>query len=219
MLFHCFRLKSILICSEVHLNYHEYTLLQWIELGYVEQEGESKIIMGRKRERSKEAQFHKQITAISSDLYRLAYCYVKHEQQALDIVSKATYKGYLNFMRTNRSLRFDYFMLRMTIDTANEEMYDRNPEFFMEVFMQGQDDSTSGRGIAIPRGKKVDVYTALDYLRPEEQTCMILKYFVGLSFTEIAEVLSLPEHIVKHRWERIIQQLSVYLIEGEIKLV
>ncbi len=83
--------------------------------------------------------------------------------------------------------------------------------------MQGQDDSTSLREIQIPSEEKVDLYTALDYLRPEEKTCIILKYIVGLSFTEMAEVMSLPESIVKYRWERIIQQLHVHLIEGEIE--
>ncbi len=86
---------------------------------------------------------------------------------------------------------------------------------FLDHFTQGLEAPVSNVSIE----EKMDLYNALDRLRPEEKTYIILKYFVGLSFREMAEVLSVPENTVKSRFYRIMEQLRVYLIEGEVESV
>ncbi|WPP43132.1 sigma-70 family RNA polymerase sigma factor [Paenibacillus hunanensis] len=169
-------------------------------------------MIGRKKSKAKETQFTEQMTSIRGKLYRLAYCYVKNEQEALDIVSDATYKGYLAFMKADTVTYFDSWMSRIVINTAIDYMYRSKPMLVLEDFTQGLEAPVENVSIEA----KMDLYNALDRLRPEEKTYIILKYFVSLSFREMAEVLAVPENTVKSRFYRIMQQLKAYLIEGEV---
>jgi len=47
------------------------------------------------------------IHASQDRLYRLAYCYVKNEHDALDIVGEATYKALVSLHTLQRADRFD----------------------------------------------------------------------------------------------------------------
>lgn len=165
--------------------------------------------------RKKEQQFSEKIARIREKLYRLAYCYVKNEHQALDIVSEAAYKGYIAFGKKDSIAYFDSWMSRIVINTAIDYIR-RNKRFtYIEDHTQefvAQSDRTTLED-------KMDLYDAIDRLIPEEKSYIILKFFVDLSFKEISEVLSISESTVKTRYYRILKKLKVYLIEGEVEKI
>lgn len=53
-------------------------------------------------------------------LYRFAYCYVKNEDDALDILSEAVYKGYISFHKLRDEKYFETWMIRIIINCAND---------------------------------------------------------------------------------------------------
>ncbi|MFC9708623.1 sigma-70 family RNA polymerase sigma factor [Paenibacillus sp. NPDC056933] len=161
----------------------------------------------------KEQQFSENIAGIQEKLYRLAYSYVKNEHEALDIVSEATYKGFLAYGKMNSMTYFDSWMSRIVINTAIDHIRRNKRVTYMEDHMQ--EFVATERGVTLE--EKMDLYDALDRLLPEEKTYIILKYFVNLPFREMAEVLALPENTVKSKFYRIINKLKFYLIEGEIE--
>lgn len=163
--------------------------------------------------KTKEQLFSEKITNIREKLYRLAYCYVKNEQEALDIVSEATYKGYLAFNKQDSITYFDSWMSRIVINTAID--HNRRNQRFSYIEDYTQEWVATSHGATIE--EKMDLYDALDQLIPEEKSYIILKFFVSLSFKEIAEILSIPENTVKTRYYRIIKKLKFYLIEGEVE--
>lgn len=165
------------------------------------------------RKKAKEKQFSEKIISIREKLYRLAYCYVKNEHEALDIVSEATYKGYLAFGKTDSITYFDSWMSRIVINTAID--YNRRNKRFTYIEDYTQEFVAESRGTTIE--EKMDLYDALDRLIPEEKSYIILKFFANLSFKEIAEILSISENTVKTRYYRIIKKLKFYLLEGEVK--
>ncbi|WP_411347334.1 sigma-70 family RNA polymerase sigma factor [Paenibacillus sp. WLX2291] len=167
------------------------------------------------RTKIKEKQFSEKVTSIREKLYRLAYCYVKNEQEALDIVSEATYKGYLAFGKADSVTYFDSWMSRIVINTAIDHTRRNKRITYLEDYTQ--EFAATSQGVSLE--DKMDLYNALDRLRPEDKSYIILKYFVNLSFKEMADVLSVPENTVKSRFYRIIKQLKVYLIEGEVESV
>ncbi|MBY9079003.1 sigma-70 family RNA polymerase sigma factor [Paenibacillus sp. HN-1] len=164
----------------------------------------------------KEAQFSEKIGLIRDKLYRLAYCYVKNEQEALDIVSEATYKGYLAYGRLQPMTYFDTWMSRIVINTAIDHLR-RNKRMTYIEDQQGRELAAPAQGATLE--EKMDLYDALDRLAPEEKTYIILKFFVSLSFKEMAQVLSLSENTVKTRFYRIIKKLKNDLLEGEVEHV
>ncbi|MFF3923823.1 sigma-70 family RNA polymerase sigma factor [Paenibacillus lactis] len=158
-------------------------------------------------------QFSEHITRCSSKLYRVAYCYVKNEQDALDIVSEATYKAYLSFERMKTPQYFDSWITRIVIHCALDRL-NRNKRI---AFMEDQTQEYAAAELAVPLEEKLDLYEAMDRLAPEEKAYIILKFFEDLRFRDMGDVLELPENTVKTRFYRIIGKLKQYLIEGEVE--
>ncbi|MEK4362624.1 sigma-70 family RNA polymerase sigma factor [Paenibacillus sp. FSL M8-0212] len=162
--------------------------------------------------KTKEEQFSEKITEIQNKLYRLAYCYVKNEQEALDIVSEAVYKGYIAYGKMESMTYFDSWMSRIVINTAIDHIRRNQRVTYMEDHTQ--EFVAPERGASVE--EKMDLYDALDRLVPEDRAYIILKFFGNLRFREIAEVLSLSENTVKSKFYRIINKLKMDLIEGEV---
>lgn len=165
--------------------------------------------------KTKEEQFSEKITEIQNKLYRLAYCYVKNEQEALDIVSEAVYKGFIAYGKMESMTYFDSWMSRIVINTAIDHIRRSQRVTYMED--HAQEFVAPERGASLE--EKMDLYDALDRLIPEERAYIILKFFGNLPFREMAEVLSIPENTVKSKFYRIIKKLKFYLIEGEVENV
>lgn len=142
----------------------------------------------------------------------MAYCYVKNEQEALDIVSEATYKGYLAYERMNSPQYFESWMTRIVINSVIDHLSLKKRFTYME---DGAQDYAATEH-AVPLEERMDLYDALDRLPPEEKTYIILKFFEDLRFRDMADMLSLSENTVKTRFYRIIGKLKSYLIEGEV---
>ncbi|MGE6666305.1 sigma-70 family RNA polymerase sigma factor [Paenibacillus xylanexedens] len=162
--------------------------------------------------KTKEEQFSEKITEIQNKLYRLAYCYVKNEQEALDIVSEAVYKGYIAYGKMESMTYFDSWMSRIVINTAIDHIRRNQRVTYMEDHTQ--EFVAPERGASVE--EKMDLYDALDRLVPEDRAYIILKFFANMRFREIAEVLSLSENTVKSKFYRIINKLKMDLIEGEV---
>ncbi|MEK4271993.1 MULTISPECIES: sigma-70 family RNA polymerase sigma factor [unclassified Paenibacillus] len=162
--------------------------------------------------KTKEEQFSEKITEIQNKLYRLAYCYVKNEQEALDIVSEAVYKGYIAYGKMESMTYFDSWMSRIVINTAIDHIRRNQRVTYMED--HAQEFVAPERGASAE--EKMDLYDALDRLVPEDRAYIILKFFGNMRFREIAEVLSLSENTVKSKFYRIINKLKMDLIEGEV---
>ncbi|MEJ8304474.1 sigma-70 family RNA polymerase sigma factor [Saccharibacillus sacchari] len=161
---------------------------------------------------SKEEQFSEQLTGIREKLYRLAYCYVKNEQEALDIVSEATYKGFLAYGKAQSVTYFDTWMSRIVINAAIDHIRRSKRSVSIEDYgkeLVASEPSTSTE-------EKLDLYEALDRLVPDEKTYIILKFFTDMSFREMAEVLDISENTVKSKFYRILNKLKAQLIEGEV---
>lgn len=134
--------------------------------------------------------------------YRLAFCYVKNEHDALEILSEATYRGFINLKRLEKPEFFDTWMSRIIINCACDLLKKQNRYDFHEP-----DDSIPAREDELSVDDRLDLYQALDELAPDEKSLVILKYFEDKSFREIASILSIPESTVKTRLYCIIGKL------------
>uniref|UniRef100_UPI0026AF2BBA sigma-70 family RNA polymerase sigma factor n=1 Tax=Paenibacillus sp. FSL H7-0350 TaxID=2975345 RepID=UPI0026AF2BBA len=157
--------------------------------------------------------FAEQLQDCRNNLFRKAYCYVKNEHEALEIVSEATYKGYLAFGRMKTPQYFETWMTRIVINTAIDHL-NRNKRV---TYMEDHSQSYAGDEHAVPLEEKLDLYQALDRLLPEEKAYIILKFFEDLRFKDMADILELPENTVKTRFYRIIGKLKAHLKDGEVE--
>ena len=154
------------------------------------------------------------VEARQGHLYRLAYCYVKNRQEALDIVSEAVYRGLVHLHQLRGPDRFNAWMDRIVVNAALDHLRKNSP------LQSWEEDIAS----VIPMEEKalsiedeIDLYAALDLLAPEEKTYIILHYFEEYSFREMAGILDQPESTIKSRMYRILNLLRKHLSAQEVR--
>lgn len=146
-------------------------------------------------------------------LYRLAYCYVKNQQEALDIVGEAVYRGLLRLHQLREPEHISAWMDRIVVHTALDRLRKNARQ------APWDEDAASllpAEEKALSPEEEIDLYGALDLLTPEERTYIILRFFEEYSFREMSQILDLPESTVKSRLYRILEKLRRQLTPREV---
>ena len=149
-------------------------------------------------------EYGERIHASGRRLYRIAYCYVKNEQDALDIVGDATYKALKSLDNLREPDAFDSWMTRLVVSTSIDFLRRRGrcvtaPQELLEA----APDEGGLSGLE----ERMDLYSALDLLPAEDKAYVILKYFEGKTFAQIAGELDVPEATAKTRVYRALKRL------------
>lgn len=141
--------------------------------------------------------------------YKIAYSYVKDEHSALDIVGEMTYLGMMKIHQLKNPHYFKTWMTKILIHVALKEIKKQKDEMPLVDEIEIQEVK---KGISIEQ--KIDLYEAMDHLRPEYKMVIILKFFNDYKEQEIAEVMELPLNTVKSHLRRAKEELSVGLKGG-----
>lgn len=153
--------------------------------------------------------------ASKEKMYRFAYCYVKNEQDALEILSEATCKAYGSLSHLREPEYFDSWMGQIIIRTALDYLKKQKRMVPKE---EADDFTDTLDGFSDPFEQtetKLDVYAAMEYLMPEERTLIILKYFEEKSFREIGVFMNLSEATVKTKIYRSLKKMRKYWKDTE----
>lgn len=143
--------------------------------------------------------------------YRMAYSYVKNEQLALDIVQEATYQGLLKIHQLTHANYFKTWMTKILIHIAIKEIGRCQSLTSIEECSEIKE---TPKVLAIE--DKLDLYDAIDTLRPEYRTAIILKYFNDYTIDEIASLMDLSSNTVKSHLKRAKLELSQVLKGGSL---
>lgn len=149
------------------------------------------------------AAYAERAQALRGKLYRMAFCYVKNEQDALDIVSDAVMKGYLKRESLKEPAYFETWMTRIVINCALDLVRGTARQTLPESELAEIPAPETGAGIE----ERIDLYAALDTLPAEEKTLIILKFFEDQRFSDIARTLGIPENTAKTRLYRALARL------------
>lgn len=145
--------------------------------------------------------------------YRIAYSYVKNEQDALDIVGEAAYKGLRSLKSLKKPEYFRSWMTRIVVNCALDQLRAGSRVTFLDDALPPEweppDDSS------LTPEDSLDLYTALDALGERDRTCVVLHYFEGHSFESVSRILGEPESTIKSRVYRALGRMRAYLQKGE----
>lgn len=138
-------------------------------------------------------------------LYRLAYQYVRNENDALDIVQESAYKAVKNCKRLQNPQYIKTWLYRIVINESLSFLRKKKPEViqFSEAECEIED-----------RYADLDLHRALMQLPDDDKTIVMLRFFEGLSFQQIADILDENINTVKSRLYRSLQKLKHMLEEG-----
>lgn len=159
--------------------------------------------------KQKQENFEKLIKQEQVKLYKVAYSYVKNEQDALDIVQEAIIKGYKAFDQLKNIEYFSTWMTRILINTAIDFLKRRKEVIPLELswFNRGVDEEEK-----IVMG--MDISTVFEKLKPEQKTIILLRFYYGYSIREIADFTGKPEGTVKSQLHRTLQFIKGKLENG-----
>lgn len=138
--------------------------------------------------------------------YRLAFTYVRNQEDALDIVSESIVKAIRNYKRLRDKEAVTAWFFSIVIHTALDFMRKRKRTAPAEwVPEQGIED----------RYQDLDLLEAMACLPEELRMIVILRFFEDMKLAEIARILGQNENTVKTRLYRALRVLKIELTEPE----
>ena len=140
-------------------------------------------------------------------MYRLAYSYVRNEEDALDIVQESVYKAIKNAGKVQQEAYIRTWIWRIVMNTAVDLIRSRKNETGLEDAGEtGKEDTY----------QDFDTLEALKILEPREKAVIVLRFFEDQKLEDIARTLQENTNTVKTILYRSLKKLRVELTEGEL---
>ena len=146
-----------------------------------------------------------------NDLYRMAFVYVKNQEDALDVVQETAYRAFKNISTLRNPAFFKTWLLKISIAYATDLLRKRqkvvflNPDYPEWIGMEGEDVSMN-----------ITLKQILESLDEHEKSIIFLKFYDDLTFKEIAEVKDIPLGTVKTVMYRALEKLRVQMKGADI---
>ncbi|MFR1314272.1 MAG: sigma-70 family RNA polymerase sigma factor [Clostridium perfringens] len=142
-------------------------------------------------------------------LYKMAFLYVKDEQDALEVIHETVYRAFLNIEKLKKAKFFNTWITRILINVSIDFLKKKGKNEML-------DESTPIRKerCEISTEEKLDLYNAIDLLNDNYKTVIIMMYFNDMKIKEISRVMEIPENTVKTYLRRAKQALGEVLKEG-----
>ena len=134
--------------------------------------------------------------------YRLAYSYMKSEQDALDVVQESAYKAIRDCGQVKEQRYIGTWLYRIVVNTALDALRRRGREVALEEW---QENSWQ------PSYAGVELWEILDQLDEKERTVVVLRYFHDLKLEDIAGILGENVNTVKARLYRTLKKMRMEL--------
>ena len=134
--------------------------------------------------------------------YRLAYRYMKSEQDALDVVQESAYKAIRDCGQVKEQRYIGTWLYRIVVNTALDALRRRGREVALEEW---QENSWQ------PSYAGLELWEILDRLDEKERTVVVLRYFHDLKLEDIAGILGENVNTVKARLYRTLKKMRMEL--------
>jgi RNA polymerase sigma-70 factor (TIGR02954 family) len=144
--------------------------------------------------------FYKLVSSYSDNLYNIAYCYLKDQQEALEAVQETTCRAYIKLKKLKQPQYFKTWLTRILINYCIDEQKRRKKVIALYQDEPVEEDDSKIESIAIE--------TALAELDPKYKHVIVLKYFEDMTIPDIANVLECPEGTVKSWIHRALKLLK-----------
>lgn len=164
----------------------------------------------KKAQQGDQKAFLQLIEGDKEKLYKMAYLYVKNENDALDVVQETITKAYVNMRTVKEERYFSTWLTKILINTALDVLR-RNSKIILL-----KDELVVRQSPDMQIEEKLDLLEAIEQLEEKYKTVIILRYYRDLPVQEIADYLNCPEGTVKSNLHRAIQKLKQFYQGGQV---
>lgn len=141
-----------------------------------------------------------------ASLYRIAFLYVKNEEDALDVMQEVAYRTFKNIKSLKNIEYFKTWITKITMNCAIDYIRQKGKVLSLErewIENIEQISETQEKEIIL----RTTVEDLMNVLEVEEKSVIVLKYYEEYSFKEISELLQLPLGTVKTILYRALKKL------------
>ena len=138
-------------------------------------------------------------------LYRLAYSYVRNQEDALDVVQESIYKALANEHKIENPAAVRTWMYRIVVHTALDFIRKSKKVSYLS------DEMIENRGAKEDNYENFDLTKAMQQLPDKHRTVVILRFFEDMKLEDIAKVLDENINTVKTRLYKALKMLRIEL--------
>jgi RNA polymerase sigma-70 factor (ECF subfamily) len=142
-------------------------------------------------------------------LYTVALRMLGNSEDARDATQDAFVKAYRGLSTFDPSYRFFSWIYRILVNECLNAIRSRRPQEPLAAEIAG---GASPFETTLAEQRRVQIEAALQQLAPEYRAVIVLRHFVGQSYSEIADALAIPERTVKSRLYAARQRLGEQLL-------
>lgn len=164
-----------------------------------------------------EIAFESLIVKYESKIYNLCFYLLKNKEDALDASQEVCIKIYRAINKFKGDSKFSTWIYRITYNTCLDYIKKRKDELsFDEIISTENGIESKTEGIIESRELKLELKRCILKLNNDFKSVIILRDIEGLSYQEIAEVLSIEVGTVKSRLNRAREALKNELVKSGI---
>lgn len=154
--------------------------------------------------------FIKLIEPIKANLYKVAFVYLKNEDDALDCIHEAIIKAIKSINTLKEPQYFNTWITRITINVCKDYIRKNNRVVLVDIKHYENDLFTEDNQSDV----KEDINNALNKLSESERELIVMRYLEDKSLKDIAFKTNKPLGTVKSKINRTLKKLRVYMGEA-----
>lgn len=143
------------------------------------------------------------------DIYRMAFIYVKNQEDALDVVQEVAYRSFKNIKTLQKPEFFKTWLMKITMNAAINLLKKNNktaflPQELAEMITEENED--------LPLA--LTLQDLIENLLVEEKSVVLLRFYKNHTFKEIAELMDIPLGTAKSILYRALHKLRTEYEKG-----
>lgn len=138
-------------------------------------------------------------------MYHVSYSMLRNDADCADAVQEALTRAWQKRGTLRRQDRFRPWMMRILTNTCNDLLRKQQKQRFVPL----EEETVAEE----PPQPSTALKEAIDRLRPEQRTAVVLHYLDGYSVADMADMLGIPTGTAKSRLKSARESLSRFLHE------
>ncbi|MFK3937125.1 sigma-70 family RNA polymerase sigma factor [Alkalihalobacillus sp. NPDC078783] len=165
----------------------------------------------KKAQRGNSKAFLECFQAYEVELYKMAFIYMKNEEDALEVVQETAYRSFKTVSNLKEPKYFKTWLLRIAINASVDLLRKKKIEVQMEDHMKDHLSTDINENIDL----QMTLKDLLDHLNDSEKSVVILRFYQDLTLSEISNVLDLSVGTVKTILYRALEKLRKNAERGD----
>lgn len=145
------------------------------------------------------------------DIYKMAFIYMKNEEDALEVVQETAYRSFKNVSSVKEPTYFKTWLLKIAINVSIDLLRKKKIDVRMDEHVKDQLSTDLNENIDL----EITLKELLNHLNESEKSVVALRFYQDLTFSEISNVLDLPLGTVKTILYRALEKLRKNVERGD----